>query len=56
VRLIRRAFSQDELPSLIEVIFSSENAGDKISSLLGEDAQTFIDVVDEARSTFAHRD
>ena len=48
-RLIRRAFVSHELPSLIEAIFSDEDKGDTISCLHGDEVQTFIDVVDEAR-------
>jgi hypothetical protein len=54
--LIGRAFALHELPSLIEAIFSSDDADDTIRCLLDEDAQTFIDVMDEARFTFAHRE
>jgi hypothetical protein len=46
--LIRRAFTLDEIPSLIETIFSSEDESDAIRSLLGDDAQAFVDVIDEA--------
>ena len=53
-RLIRRAFAPHELPSLIKAIFSSKDEGDAIRGLLGGDAQTFIDVIDEARSPTAH--
>ena len=53
-RLIRRAFAPHELPSLIEAIFSSKDEGDAIRGLLGDDAQTFIDMIDEARSPSAH--
>jgi hypothetical protein len=47
-RLIRRAFASHELPSLIETIFSSKDESDAIHCLLGDDAQAFIDVIDEA--------
>ena len=47
-RLIRREFSLHELPSLIEAIFSDKNESDAIRCLFGDDAQTFIDVMDEA--------
>ena len=53
-RLIRRAFAPHELPSLIEAIFSSKDEGDAIRGLLGDDAQTFIDMIDEARYPSAH--
>ena len=48
-RLVRRAFALHELPSLIEVIFSSQDEGDTIRRLLGDDAQAFVDVIYEAR-------
>ena len=50
----RPAFALHELPSLIEVIFSSKDEGDTICRLLGDDAQAFVDVIDEARSTSAY--
>lgn len=52
-RLIRRAFTPHELPSLVEAIFLNEDEGDTIRSLLGDDAQAFIDVIDEACSVSA---
>ena len=55
-RLIRRAFTLHELPSLVEAIFSNNNASETIRSLLGDDAQTFVDVIDEVRPTSAHRE
>ena len=56
-RLVRRAFALGELPSLIEVIFSSQDESDAIHRLLGDDTQAFIDVIDEARSASArHRE
>lgn len=36
-----------ELPFLIEAIFSSKNEEDVVGGLQGDDAQTFIDVIDE---------
>ena len=42
-----------ELPSLIEEIFSNRDERDATRRLLGEDAQFFIDVIDEARSMLA---
>ena len=54
-RLVRRAFAPHELPSLIDVIFSSEAESDTIRRLLGDDAQAFVDVMDEVRSIPAHR-
>ena len=53
--LIRREFAPHALPSLIEAIFTSKDVDDTIRSLLRDDAQTFVDVIDEARSTFAYR-
>ena len=35
---------------MIEAVFSSTNEGDAIRRLCGDDAQTFIDVVDEVHS------
>ena len=46
--MIRRAFALHEFPSLIEAIFSSKDESDAIRCLLGDDAQAFIDVIDEA--------
>ena len=54
-RLIRRAFAPHELPSLLEEIFSSKDEADAIRCLFGDDAQTFIDVINEARSASACR-
>jgi len=51
-RLVRREFTPHELPSLIEAILSSNDDDEKIRCLPGDDAQTFVDVIDEARSTF----
>ena len=45
-RLITRAAPHDELPSLIEIIFAGREA-DVVSRLRGNDAQTFIDIMDE---------
>ena len=53
-RLIGHAFTPDELPSLIEAIFLSKDERDAIYSLPGDDAQTFIDIIDEARSISIH--
>ena len=49
-RLITRAFAFHKRP-LIETMFSGRDGGDAIRCLLGDDPQTFIDVIDEARST-----
>ena len=53
-RLVRRAFTPRELPSLIEVIFSSQDESDTIRRLLGDDVQAFVDVMDEARFASTH--
>ena len=50
-RLVRRAFAPHELPSLIDVIVSSQDESDTIRRLLRDDAQAFVDVIDEVRST-----
>jgi serine/threonine protein kinase len=55
-RLIRRAFAPHELPSLVEAIVSSNDADNTIRSLVGDNAQTFVDVIDEARPTSARRE
>ena len=56
-RLIERAFVLSELPLLIEAIFSNEDESDTVSSLRGDDAQTFIDVIDEVLLTlFPHHE
>lgn len=52
-RLIKRAFVVGELPSLIEAILSSRDDGETIRRLPRDDAQSLIDVVDEARFTFS---
>ena len=55
-RLIRREFASYELPSLIDAVLSIKD-GDAIRCLSGDNAQTFIDVIDEARSTLTrHRE
>jgi len=51
--LVRREFTTHELPSLIEAILSSNDEGEKVRCLPGDDAQTFVDVIDEACSTFS---
>ena len=45
-RLITRAVSCDEFPSLIETIFSGRET-DMVDRLRGSEAQTFIDIMDE---------
>jgi len=52
--LIRRAFGPHELPLLIHVVFSSRDESDIIHCLRsGDDAQTFVDVIDKVCFTFA---
>ena len=53
-RLIRHEFTPRELPSLIDSILSSKDEGDTVRCLSGDDAQIFIDVINEARSIPAH--
>lgn len=53
-RLIERAFALHELPSLIDEIFSRKDVGDTIRRLPGDGAQSFVDVIDEVRSTFSY--
>ena len=48
-RLVSHAVPQGELPSVIETIVSSMRAADIVECLRESDAQTFIDVTDEAR-------
>lgn len=48
-RLISRTVPQDELPSLIETIFSDRKRTDMVDSLQGSDAQVFIDLIDGVR-------
>jgi len=45
-QLITRAVPHDELPSLIETIFSGRDT-DVVDRLKGSDAQAFIDIIDE---------
>ena len=47
-RLISRTVPQHELLSVIETIFSNVKAADTVKCLEESDAQTFIDIVDEA--------
>ena len=49
-RLITRTFSPQEVTSLIEAIFVSEDEVKMVRDLRGDDAQTFIDVIHEVRS------
>ena len=55
-RLIRRAFALHEFPFLIKAIFSSKNEGDAIRHLLEDDAQIFVNVIDEVRSKLVHHE
>lgn len=48
-RLISGNFSQTELISLLEATFTSQDEARVIDDLCGDDAQAFIDVVDEVR-------
>ena len=47
-RLVSDTVSQDELPCLIETVVSNVKAAVVIQCLQGRDAQTFIDVIDQA--------
>ena len=46
-RLINRPLSADERISLITTIFSDRNETEAVSHLCGDDAQSFVDVIDE---------
>lgn len=46
-RLTRREFSPGEFPSLMDEIFARRESEDEIRALSKDDAQAFIDVVDE---------
>ena len=48
-RLVGRTAPQDELPSLIEAIFSGRKATEMVDCLRGDDAQVFIDIIDGVR-------
>ena len=52
--LISRAVPEGELISLIEKIFSSGKVSDIVGCLGGDDAQTFIDSMDEVRPHVSH--
>ena len=56
-RLIRRSFSQDELPYLLETVFQNDRESTHVvESLQGGDPQVFVDIVNEARRrTNSHR-
>jgi len=43
--LISGAIPQDDLPSLIETVFSNEKATDMVGCLQGSDVQTLIDTI-----------
>ena len=47
-RLVNRAILQDELPSVIGTIVSNMESTDIVKCLQASEAQTFIDVIDEA--------
>ncbi|KAF9780778.1 kinase-like domain-containing protein [Thelephora terrestris] len=51
-RLVGGAVPQDELPSVIEMVVSNLKAANIVQILQGSDAQTFIDVVDQALESF----
>ena len=53
-RLIGRAFSPQEVTSLIEAIFMSEDEVKMVRDLRGDDAQTFIDVIHEVCSVLSN--
>ena len=46
-RLIGHSLVTDERISLIKTIFSNHNQVQMVANLSGDDAQTFIDVLDE---------
>ena len=48
-RLINRPIPEDGLISIIEAIFSKEKVSDIVEWLRRDNAQTFVDVVDEVR-------
>ena len=50
-RLVTDTVPQDELPCLIETIVTNMKAIEIIQCLQGCDAQTFIDIIDQVRST-----
>lgn len=54
--MITRAFTPNELPSLIEVVFSSKDVNDTIRCLCANDAQTFIDMIDEVCPMVSRRE
>lgn len=46
-RLIERTFAPDELLALIQAVLTNTDEGNTIRSLHGDDAQKFIDVIDD---------
>ena len=52
--MIKRDFPPNQLPLVIEAVFACEDAGETVRRLPRDDTQTFVDVIDEARRTFAH--
>ena len=48
-RLVCRAVPQDEIFSVIETVVSNVKAADIVEYLQENDAQTFIDIIDQAR-------
>ena len=53
-RLLRGKFASDELLSLIKDVFARKDVDDIILGLPKDDAQTFIDIVDEVRDPSVH--
>ena len=47
-RLTTRLFSHDELPSLLETIFSNRELTHMVHSLQRDDAQIVVDILDKA--------
>ena len=54
-RLISRAVPEGELVSLIEAIFSGEKVSDIVRCVEKNEAQTFINVIDEVRHNASYR-
>ena len=52
-RLIQRVFSLSDRSSLIESVFSTKDGSNMVRDLGEDDAQSFIDVIDEVPSTLA---
>lgn len=48
-RLFGHAIPKDELPSLIEAVFSDRKAAEAVDRLRGDDVQVFIDVIYKVR-------